>query len=115
MVAAMPSRRVIGHRLGVIARRHRDHALPRLIGTQRKHGIQRPALLEGSGELHVFEFEPDLGAGQLRQGSRQRQRRPRHVAANGVRGGPYPGERDRQTGSSSIFSQVAATERSLLL
>ncbi len=56
---------VIGHALGVIAGRHRDHAASPLVRRQRGQAIERAALLEGRGELQVLEFEPELAAADL--------------------------------------------------
>ena len=59
--------RVIGHALRVIAGRHRDHAAPPLVRRQRLQPMERAALLEGRGELEVFEFEPEIAAADLAQ------------------------------------------------
>jgi len=61
------ARGVVGDRLGVVARAHRDHPAAALGRVERKELVQRAALLEGGGELLVLELEEHLGAGELRQ------------------------------------------------
>ena len=61
---AEPSR-VIGHALGMIARRHGDDAARPFCGGQRQQLVQRATILERGGELQILEFEPDLAAGDF--------------------------------------------------
>ena len=65
MVAGMQGERVIGDTLRVIACGGRDHATPPFIGGQRRQPVERAALLEGGGELQIFELEPYACAGDI--------------------------------------------------
>ena len=92
--------RVIGDALGVIARRHRDHAAPPLVRRQRDEPVQRTALLEAGGELQVLEFEPEVAAADLGE-------RPALVAfsdndgaADGRGGGDHVSGRDGEAGEA---------------
>src|ERR1700722_2980535 len=58
---------VIGDALRMVAGGSRDHALLALISGQGRQPIERAALLEGRGELQIFEFDPDIGAGDVGQ------------------------------------------------
>ena len=72
MVAGIPKpRRVIGHRLGVVAGRHGDDAAVALGLAERGQLVQRAAVLERIGDLQVLVFDVDLGAGQRRQPGRR--------------------------------------------
>ena len=52
-----PLGRMIGHSLGVIPRRCRDHAPPALFLRQHQNLVQRAPFLEGAGHLQVFELQ----------------------------------------------------------
>ena len=65
--AQAETRRVVGHALRMVARAHRDDAAPARRFIQRQQPVERAALLERGGELQVLEFQPDFGAGELRQ------------------------------------------------
>ena len=62
--------RMIGHALGVIARRGSDDPPRTLLRGLRQQLIERTTLLEGGGELMVLELDVDLRAGDRRKGSR---------------------------------------------
>ena len=67
--------RMIGDRLGVVARRHRDDAP---LGVRRRRGFRAcsaPALLEGAGRLHVLVLDEDRGTGQLGEARGRHERR----------------------------------------
>ena len=53
---------MIGQSLGVIAGRGGDDAALLLRVGEEEELVQRAPLLEGGGELLVFEFDPDFGA-----------------------------------------------------
>ena len=58
---------VPGDGLGMIAGRHGDDAARAFLRAERQHLDQRAALLERGGRLQVLVFDPDVGAGELRQ------------------------------------------------
>ena len=62
--------RVIGDTLGVVARRHGDHAAPLFLVRQGEQADQGAALLEGARILQVLELQPDFGAADLGQRAR---------------------------------------------
>ena len=76
------ARRVIGDRLGVVAGRHGDDAARPLGRRQRGELGARAALLERVGDLEIFVFDEDLGAGQRRQPRRRQHRRAQHMAGD---------------------------------
>ena len=76
------ARRVVGDRLGVVAGRHGDDAARPLGRRQRGELGARAALLERVGDLEIFVFDEDLGAGQRRQPRRRQHRRAQHVAGD---------------------------------
>ena len=78
---------MIGHRLGVIAGRHGDHAAAALVGGQRRKLDAGAALLERVGDLQILVFDENVGAGQRRQRRRRQQRRAQHVRRRSC-GGP---------------------------
>jgi len=81
--------RMVGQPLSVVAGRSCDHALDWLAGCQQAHQlVERPALLEGGGELQVLELQEDACAEDLAQG-----------AAFQARGGQHM---TRQAGRSSL-------------
>src|SRR5262249_50816494 len=55
--------------LRMVAGRHGDDAALLLGRLQQRQAVEGPALLEGGGELLVFELEPDLAAEDVRQRS----------------------------------------------
>ena len=77
---------VVGHALGVISGRGRDHALGTFFGAQREQLVQRAALFESAGSLQVVELQIDLVGGGL--GKRLRTRAGRKVdgVANAAQG-----------------------------
>ena len=84
---AQPSR-MIGDALGMVARRHGDDAAGPLGLGQAEQLVQRPALLEGGGELQILELQPDLAAGDGRERARLPHRRAHHLSGD-RRGGLF--------------------------
>jgi hypothetical protein len=80
------ARRVVGDALRVVAGAHGDDAAPALGLGQREQLVERAALLERGGELQVLELEPQLAAGERRQGAAAQARRALHRAGD-ARGG----------------------------
>src|SRR5439155_1060169 len=58
------ARSMVGDRLGVVARAHRDHAAAALRGVERQQLVERAAFLERGGELQIFELEEDFGSAE---------------------------------------------------
>ncbi len=85
---------MIGHRLGVIAGRHGDHAAAALVGVERSELHAGAAFLERIGDLQILVFHEDLGAGERRQRRRRQQRRAQHMAGHGAPGRLDIGKRD---------------------
>lgn len=61
---------MIGKTLRVIPSRSGNYALRFLFIGQLKQCIERAALLVSCSELVIFELQPDVRAGNLRQGNR---------------------------------------------
>ena len=100
--------RVISHRLGVIAGRHRDHAAAALVGVERAKLDAGAALLERIGDLQILVFDVDLGAGQRRKRRRRQDRRPQHVAGDRAAGGFDGGQRHHDCFLSRTTASRAA-------
>ena len=79
-------RGVIGHRLGVIAGRHGDDAALALGLAERGELHQRAAVLERIGDLQIFVFDVDVGAGERRQPRRRQHGRAQHGALDHATG-----------------------------
>ena len=71
--------RVVGHALGMVAGRHRDHALGAAAGDVHQL-VAGPALLERGGELQVLELQEHLCADDFRQRARFHARRFQHLS-----------------------------------
>ena len=78
---------VISDRLGMIARRRRDHPARALLRGQLEQFVERPALLVGRGELKVFELEPHFGADQFAERAAYQRRGLDHRAVDAGGGG----------------------------
>ena len=85
---------VIGDALGVIAGAHGGNAALALFRRKRLEAIEGAALLEGSGELPVLEFEIDVAARDARQGARMAGGRAHDRAIDRRSGGADIGEGD---------------------
>src|SRR5207237_8657305 len=76
--------------VGVVAGCRRDDAAPPLSLRERKELVQRPAFLEGGGELQVLELEVEFAAGEpgerLAGQARGPLDRPRDAARRGADG-----------------------------
>ena len=92
---------MIGHRLGVIAGRHGDHAAAALVGGECGELHAGAAFLERVGDLQILVFHEHVGAGQRRQRRRRQYRRAQHMA------------RDRAPGSLDIGKRHHARPFSL--
>ena len=90
------ARGVMGHALRVVAGRTGDHPSPPFIDRQSRQAIERAALLEGRGELQVFEFEPHAGAGDVGQRAAALETGPPDEARQHACRRPDVGKRDRQ-------------------
>ena len=89
---------VIGDALGMVARAHRRDAAFLFVRRQGQQAVQRPALLEGGGELAVLEFQPDFAAGDAREGQGAAGGGADKRAAHGAGGGLHIVEGDGQGG-----------------
>jgi len=98
---------VVGEALAVVAGRRRDHAPGALLGGQLQQLVQRAALLVGGGELQVLELDPDLGAGDLRQGPRMVAGRAFDLPLDPFGGGFDLGEREGHGGSELRAAKAA--------
>ena len=85
-------RAVIGKPLRMVARARRDHALGALFCRQVQQRVQRPAFLVGGGELLVLELQPDVRAGNGRQGLAVQGGCAHHGIANRIRSGADIGD-----------------------
>ena len=63
---------------------------------QLQQGIQCAAFLVGGGELEIFEFQPDIRAGNLGQGLRMQHRRFDDLPGNAARGGAHMVDREKR-------------------
>ena len=86
---------VVGHRLRMVAGRHRDHATRAFGRTQRGELVERATLLERVGDLEVFVFDEHLRAGQRRELGRRQHRRAQYVARDDAARRLDIGDRDR--------------------
>ena len=100
--------RVIGHRLAVIAGRHRADAAPALFGVELQQTVEGAALLERGGELQVLELDPQLGAGQARQRLAAQARRAADSRGDARLGGLDVGEGDAH---AAILRERAADRK----
>ena len=85
--------RVIGHRLGMVAGRHGDHAAAALVGAERRKLYAGATLLERVGDLQILVFDKNLGPGERRQRRRREQRRAQHMTGDRAPGSLDVGER----------------------
>ena len=81
-----------GQRLGVVARGDRAHA----VGTQRGHGVEGAAELEGAGALEVLGLQGDRGADPRVERARAQQGRAVRDAVEARGGRVHVVDRDRQ-------------------
>jgi len=70
---------MIGHRLGVVAGGHGDHAAAAFALAERGELHARAALLEGVGDLQILVFDENLGAGQGGERRRRECGRAQHM------------------------------------
>ena len=75
---------MVGHALGVIAGRHRDHAAPALFVTQLQEGVERAAFLERTRDLARLELEKHVTTGKVRERARAAGRRAHDTAAQAL-------------------------------
>jgi len=78
---------VVRQALRMVPRRGRNHAARALFIIEQQQSIERTALLVSSGELQVFKLQPDIRAGNFRQGDRMHHRGFDHRAINPRGGG----------------------------
>ena len=79
-------RGVVGDRLGVVAGRHGDDAAGTFGLAERRELVERAAVLERIGDLEVFVFDIDLGAGQRGEFGRRQRGRAQHRALDHAAG-----------------------------
>ena len=77
---------MVGHALGVISGRGRDHALGAFFGAEQEQLVQRAALFERAGSLQVVELQIDVVGGGLRKRLRTRAGRKVDRVANTAQG-----------------------------
>ena len=70
------------HGLGVVARRHGDHAGLPFHRRQQRQSVGRPALLERADDLQVLELQNDVRAGGQADGVGRQSRRTDHPAGD---------------------------------
>ena len=95
--------RMIGDRLGVIARGHRDHAAAALVRVEGGKLDAGAALLERISDLQILVFDVNLRAGECRKRRRRQHWRAQHVAADGRTCGLDVGQGDL----ASLFAHGA--------
>ena len=74
-----------GHRLRVVASRHRNHATFPFGRRQHRQPVGCAAFLKSAGHLQVVELQQHLGAGYLRDGVARDQRRSQHPPSDPFR------------------------------
>jgi len=85
---------VIGHRLGVIAGRHGDHAAAALGRGERRKFYAGTPFLERIGHLQILVFDVNARSGERRELRRRQKRRAQHLAGHDAPGGLDIGKRD---------------------
>ena len=93
---------VVGDRLGVVAGRHGDDAAPALLRPEARELVDRAALLEGAGRVHVLVLHEHRRAGELGQPRRRHQRRAQDVAGDRRGGAPDILDVDRKAAHGAV-------------
>ena len=86
---------MVGDALGMVTGRGGNHAAALFVVGQLGQLVERAALLEGRRILAVLELDPDIRAGNRRQGARMRQLRPLDVSFEDFGGGLHVGKRHK--------------------